>query len=82
MCMYTRRLQILLDDERHERLTRIARERGMSVGAMVREAIDRGLASPAERGSALRHVLDAPDMDVGSVAELRDELDEVRARRA
>ena len=49
---------------------------------MVREAIDRGLASPADRRtSAGRRLLDAPDMPVPEAAELVAELDELRARR-
>lgn len=77
------RLQILLDDERHRRITEAARERGVSVATVVREAIDRGVADPAgRRRSAARRVLDAPDMPVPEPRELKDELDAVRARRA
>ena len=46
------RLQILLDDERHRRITIAARERGVSVATVVREAIDRALAVPIERRRA------------------------------
>ncbi len=35
-----RRLQVLLDEERHARLVRIAQQSGRSVGAVVRDAID------------------------------------------
>jgi len=78
-----RRLQILLDEERHERLTAVARERGVSVATVVREAIDRGLAGSAGRRQAAgRRILDAPDIDVPDVEELKHELDELRARRA
>ncbi len=43
-CRLTHRLQVLLDDERHERLQALARERGASlVATIVREALDRGL---------------------------------------
>ncbi len=38
--MLSRRLQILLDDERYERLARRAEERGTSIATLVREAID------------------------------------------
>jgi hypothetical protein len=77
------RLQILLDDERHRRISSIARERGVSVAAVVREAIDRGVAGPASRRrSAGRRLLEAPDMPVPELDELRDELDAIRARRA
>lgn len=77
------RLQILLDDERHRRITSAARERGVSVATVVREAIDRGLAVPAgRRQSAGRRLLDAPDMPVPDPPELREELEALRARRA
>lgn len=75
------RLQILLDDERHGRITAVARERGVSVATVVREAIDRGLVNPADRSRAGRRVLEAPDMPVPEPAELGRELDELRGRR-
>jgi hypothetical protein len=75
------RLQILLDDERHRRITSIARERGVSVAAVVREAIDRGIASPGHRRmSAGQRLLEAPDMPVPDPEELKRELDAMRAR--
>ena len=81
--MYGHRLQILLDDERLDRLTAAARERGVSVAAVVREAIDRGLPSTdRRRSSAARRLLDAPDMSVPDVADLRSELEALRSRRA
>ncbi|MGE5283313.1 MAG: antitoxin [Chloroflexota bacterium] len=77
------RLQILIDDERHSRITAVARDRGVSVATVVREAIDRGIASSTgRREAAIRHLLDAPDMDVPDVAELKAELGALRARRA
>lgn len=76
------RLQILVDDERHRRITSLARERGVSVATIVREAIDRGLASPGDRRkSAGRRLLDAPDMPVPEPRELKDELEALRGRR-
>jgi hypothetical protein len=83
MSMLERRLQILIDDERHRRIVAVARERGMSVGAVVRDAIDRGLAVPdTRRQAAGSRVLDAVPMDVPDVDELLDELDALRGRRA
>jgi hypothetical protein len=77
------RLQILIDDERHSRITAVARERGVSVATVVREAIDRGIASSANRREAAgRRLLGAPDMDVPDVAGLKSELEALRARRA
>lgn len=78
-----RRLQILIDRERHERLTAIADERGVSVAAVVREAIDRGLPDLADRRRrAARLLLESPDMPVPDQEELRAELDQLRGRRA
>jgi hypothetical protein len=77
------RLQILLDDERHRRILEVARERGISVAAVVREAIDRGVSNPdARRRSAGRRLLDAEDMPVPELAHLRAELEQLRSRRA
>lgn len=78
-----RRLQILLDAERHERLSAAAQERGVSVATVVREAIDRGLpASDGRRRAAVRRLLDAPAMPVPDPAALRSELEALRSRRA
>jgi hypothetical protein len=77
------RLQILLDDERHRRIMKAARERGVSVATMVREAIDRGVSnSEARRKAAGGRVLAAAGMPVSDMAELRSELDELHERRA
>jgi hypothetical protein len=84
MRMLERRLQILLDEERYRRVERVARDRGTSVAAVIREAIDRGLPeTPSVRSSAAQRILSAPDMEVpGDPADLRLELDELRARRS
>lgn len=82
MSMLKRRLQVLIDDDRHDRLMAVARDRGMSLGAVVREAIDRGLATPdGRRELAAARILGAPPMDVPSVDELKAELDALRGRR-
>jgi hypothetical protein len=82
MLMLTRRLQILLDEQRHERISAVARDRGVSVATVVREAIDRGLPSTdTRRQSALTRILAAPDMPVPEPEDLRAELDAVRGRR-
>jgi hypothetical protein len=81
--MLTHRLQILLDEERYARVAELARQRGSSVAAVIREAIDRGLpSSPRRRSAALRRLVEAPDMDVPEEPEaLRSELDEMRGQR-
>jgi hypothetical protein len=83
MLMLEHRLQVLIDEERHARLSAAARERGVSVATVVREAIDRGLSPAAGRREAAgRRLLDASDMEVPELSELKDELEALRGRRA
>lgn len=82
MRMLSRRLQILLDDDRYERLARRADERGASIATLVREAID--VAVPAvdpRKVAAAEEILAAEPMPVPDVDELLAELDELRGRR-
>lgn len=80
MCMLTHRLQLLLDDERYERVHALARQRGTSVAAVIREALDRGLpATHRRRAAAARRILSAEPMEVG---DLLAELEDLRGRRA
>jgi hypothetical protein len=63
MAQLTRRLQVLIDDERYERLRREAGRTGAPIGAIVRAAIDERFAQAVDReqrrAAALR-LLDAP----------------------
>jgi hypothetical protein len=80
--MLERRLQVLLDETRWKRLSSYAAERNLSVGAVVRDALDRSIpASREERRGAARRILSAEPMDVPSPAALRRELDGLRGRR-
>jgi hypothetical protein len=80
MCMLTHRLQILIDDERYERVRAVAQQRGTSVASVIREALDRGLpATQSRRSAAGRRILNAVPMEVG---DLITELDELRGRHA
>jgi hypothetical protein len=80
--MLSRRLQILIDEDRYRRLSAHARQLGVSVAAVIRAAIDTSLPAPnRKRARAAAEILDAPPMDIGDPAELRAELDELRARR-
>lgn len=82
MHMLSERLQVLVDPERRRRLEDEASARGTSVGALVREAIDLAFPSTAaQRAAAAAAILDADDMPVPGVADLRIELDGVRGRR-
>ncbi len=59
----TRRLQVLIDPERHELLKREAERTGAPVGAIVRAAIDEKLAGSddeSRRSEAARRLLAAP----------------------
>jgi predicted DNA-binding protein len=80
MCMLTHRLQILIDDERYQRVRALAQQRGTSVAAVIREALDRGLpATQQRRAAAARRLLDAAPTEVG---DLLAELDELRGRHS
>ena len=77
-----RRLHVLLDDERFERLAHLAAERGVSVGALVRRAIDVTYPPGGERRSAAAAaILQARPGPSPMLDELRAELDELRRRR-
>jgi hypothetical protein len=79
--MLSRRLQVLLDERRYRRLRAEARARRASVGALVREAIDRTFPVPLERKrAAARAILAAPPMTLpADIRELKSELNEIRA---
>ena len=71
---YEARTQVLLTREQREGLERQAAERGISVGALIREAIDRHL--PARTGSrhealeAIRRL----ELSVGDWSEMEREI--------
>jgi hypothetical protein len=79
--MLTRRLQVLLDQPRYDRLAREAKRRKMSIGALVRDAVDHAypIAEPRVRAAAQR-ILDAEPMAVPAPDGLRAELEELRGR--
>jgi hypothetical protein len=81
--MLSRRLQVLIDEQRWARLQSEADRRKVSVGTVVREAIDERYPSTAERrAAAIQAVLDANPIPVGDIAELKKELNEIRSRTA
>jgi hypothetical protein len=74
-------MQILLDEERYQKLTREAERRGVSVASVVREAIDRLPSHGEQRRAAVAAVLAAEEMAVpADPADLRRELDAARDR--
>lgn len=83
MCMLSRRLQILIDEERYERLAEESRRRKVSVAEVIRESIDLALPPQwSDRLTAGAAILGAEPMEVpASVTDLKAELDEIRGRR-
>jgi plasmid stability protein len=60
-----RRTQLLLDDDLHRRLRETAAQRGISMGALIREAIDEKLSSTQDaRVRAIDKLLAAEPMPV------------------
>lgn len=63
--LLTRRTQLLLDDELHRRLREIAARRGISMGALIREAVEEKLSRTQDaRAEAIQQLLDAEPMPV------------------
>lgn len=80
--MLEKRLQILLDDARYRKISKRAERKGVSVAAVIREAIDR-LPSPTDdQRRAIAEILAAEPMEVpDDPADLRRELDEAHDQR-
>lgn len=73
--MLTRRLQVLIDDERWERLEKRSIETGASVAEVVRRALDEALPPPAEdRRAALERFLGGPPMPVDEWDVMKQEM--------
>jgi hypothetical protein len=71
-----RRVHILLDEPRYRRVTHEAERRGVSVAAVIRDAIDRLPADVDLRRSAVIQILAAAPMPVpADPSELRREVD-------
>jgi hypothetical protein len=79
--MFDRRLQILLDEGRYRRLEAVARERRLSIAAVIRDAIDVALPPDLEKKRrALAAIKAAKPMAVPErVEDLKAELDEIRS---
>jgi Ribbon-helix-helix protein, copG family len=75
------RLQLLLDEERYRRVAREAKRRGVSIAAVIREAIDDMPPSDSVRRAAIAALLAADPMEVpADPAEIRRELDAAHDR--
>jgi hypothetical protein len=74
--MLSHRLQVLIDPDQYERLRREAAARGIPVGALVREAIDRAVPRhEEERRAALDYLMQIEPIPVpDDPAELEAEI--------
>jgi hypothetical protein len=77
------RTQISLEPEQADRLRRVARERGVSMAHLVRDAVDQAYGGPlapptrAELGERARSAVAAGHSGLGDVSERHDDyLDE------
>ncbi|MEQ1858145.1 MAG: CopG family transcriptional regulator [Longimicrobiales bacterium] len=70
----THKTTILLSPELHERLARLAAQRGTSIGDLIRSACERlyGLGGSEERVAAARE-LASMSLPVGSPAQMKSE---------
>lgn len=76
MCMLTRRTQLLLDEDRYSRLEREAAATNRSVGAVIRDAIDRAFPSQSfSRAEAAAYFRDAPRLDINDPEDIRRQID-------
>ena len=81
MCMLDHRVQILLDDARYQKVSNEARRRGVSIAAVIRDALDRLPTDADVRRDAIDALLAAAPMPLpADPAELRRELDDAHAR--
>lgn len=79
MLMLTRRLQVLLDDDRYHLLEAEARVRRVPIAVLVREAIDRTfLVSGGQRKAAGERLLAAERVALPPVEQLQAEIEELR----
>lgn len=79
MAPLTRRTQLLLDDDLHRRLREIAAQRGISLGALIREAIDEKLSGVQDaRATAIDKLLAAEPMPVEDWPAMKKQMLEDR----
>lgn len=84
MHMLDRRVHLLLDEERYRKLAKLAKREKLSIGALIREAVDRipSVEEIERREEAIRAILSAEPMPVpDDPADLKREIDEMHERR-
>jgi hypothetical protein len=81
MGMLSHRLQILLDDTRYHNVAREAARRGVSIAALIREALDQLPTGSEARRAAVDAILASEPMPVPlDPHDLRRELDAAHDR--
>lgn len=71
----TRRSQLLLDDELHARLRESAAQRGISMGALIREAIEEKLSHADDTyAQAIEELLAAEPVAVVDWAQMKGRM--------
>lgn len=73
--MLTRRLEVLIDEDRYSRLEQRARQRGTSVATLVRVAINAAFPQGIDRAAAAQLLLDAPLVPIDDWAALKAEIE-------
>lgn len=76
MATLTRRLQVLLDEGRFAHLERVAEQRGSTIAAIVRDALD--LAYPSDgltHDVAAERFLARPPIELGSWEDAKREIE-------
>lgn len=75
-----RRVHFLLDEARYQRVAAAAKERNSSVGAVIRDAIDKAVPEElARKRAAWRRIQALPLVPAPDVDELKAELDELHS---
>lgn len=78
MPTFKRRVHILLDNERYERLHRRAEETGNSIAEVVRDAIDQAIPRvDPDRARAIDELLALPPMPVDDWEIMEREIEEM-----
>ena len=83
MRILDRRLQLLLDEPRYQKVSAEAARRNVSVATVIRDAIDQLPATADTRRHAIAQLLNAEPMPVpADPRELRRELDAAHEHRS
>lgn len=83
MATLTRRLQVLIEEPRFAHLEHLARQRGTTVAALVREALDEVYArEPLSPGAAAERFLAREPIDLGTWEDARRAIENGLGRNA